>query len=277
MLLLALMLVGCNGNGIFRSHTQTRTSEAETVLEDHCSILLFVLRDPGNHNQDAEYYRKVLTEKVGWKGLFVINKAGHSELYWGRYRSWNDKKAEANLKTAKKYRTSNGKALFAGAQIVPVPGKNVGPAEWDLINVPDSAYYSLLVAVFRDDPKKNYVGRRRFAVDYCRELRKSGYEAYFYHGQAVSHVTIGAFGTKSVSVKKSPRGEIVKINDPKIKSLQKDFEFLALNGRSIDEFVLDGKTRKRIRLPRKKTYLICVPGKSKHGDQLLRESRTGRR
>lgn len=271
LLLLALVLVGCNDSGPSGSRTRTLAPEVRTIQEDHYSILLSVHKDPVSHVQDANYYQKVLTEKVGWRGVFVIHKAGHSEVFRGRYRT--PKAAEANLKTAKKYRTANNIALFAKAIIVPLPGKNVGPAKWNLNNVGESAYYSLLVAIFRNDPERNYVGRRQFAVDYCRRLRKGGYEAYFHHGPAVSHVTIGAFGKKAVTIKKSPRGETMKINDPAIKLLQKDFEFLALNGRSVDEVVRDRRTGKQIRMARKKTYLIRAPGKSRPGDTLYKELR----
>ncbi len=267
MLLAALVSAGCNGSSLFGP--RVHTSASRTVQEDHYSILLSVHKDPASHVQDANYYKKVLTQKIGWRDIFIIHKGGHSEVFWGRYRTPKD--AEANLKTAKKYRTANGIALFAKAIIVPLPGKETGPAKWNLNNVAESAYYSLLIAVFRDDPQRNYVGRRRFAVDYCQRLRKGGYEAYFHHGPAISHVTIGAFGKKAVTVKKSPRGETMKINDPAIKSLQKDFEFLALNGRSVDEVIRDKRTGKRIRVARKKTYLIRVPGKTRPGDILYRD------
>ena len=275
-LLASLASVGCKwtetwtGTGT-DSSPGLRTAEHETSQEDHYSILLSVHNDPVNHIQEADYYKKALTEKLLWRDVFVIHKAGHSEVFRGQYRSLKD--AEANLKTAKEYRAANGVAIFAKAIVVPLPGKDIGPAEWNLSSAAESAYYSLLVALFRDDPENNYIGRRRFAVDYCRQLRKGGYEAYFYHAPAVSHVTIGAFGEKAVTIRKGPRGETLEINDPAIKSLQKDFEFLALNGMSIDEVIRDRQTGKQIRMARKNTYLIRVPGKSRPGDILYKELR----
>ena len=269
-LLASLASVGCEWTGT-DSSPGPRTGEPETLQEDHYSILLSVHNDPVNHVQDADYYKKVLTEKIGWRDVFVIHKGGHSEVFRGQYRTTKD--AEPNLKTAKKYRAANGVAIFAKAMVVPLPGKDIGPAEWNLSIAAESAYYSLLVAIFRDDPENNYVGRRRFAVDYCRQLRKGGYEAYFYHAPAVSHVTIGAFGEKAVTIRKKPRGETLEINDPAIKSLQKDFEFLALNGMSIDEVIRDRQTGKQIRMARKNTYLIRVPGKSRPGDVLYKDVR----
>ncbi len=274
-LLASLASVGCEWTRAWTGSDSSpgmRTVKPEESQEDHYSILLSVHNDPVNHVQEADYYKKVLTEKIGWRDVFVIHKGGHSEVFWGQYRTTKD--AETNLKTAKKYRAANGVAIFAKkAMVVPLPGKDIGPAEWNLSGTAESAYYSLLVALFRDDPENNYVGRRQFAVDYCRQLRKGGYEAYFYHGPTVSHVTIGAFGERAVTIRKEPRGEALEINDPKIKSLQKDFEFLALNGMSIDEVIHDRQTGKQIRMARKTTYLIRVPGKSRPGDILYKELR----
>ncbi|MDY7009364.1 MAG: hypothetical protein SVV80_01245 [Planctomycetota bacterium] len=268
MLLAFLASAGCKWVRTDSSPSRS-IAEPDALQEDHYSILLSVHNDPANHVQHADYYKKVLTEEIGWRDVFVVHKGGHSEVFWGRYRTLKD--AERNLKTAKEYRAANGAAIFAKAIVIPFPGKDTGPAEWNLNNAPESVYYSLLVSIFRDDPENNYVGRRRFAVDYCRRLREGGYEAYFQHGPAVSHVTIGAFGKKAVTVGKGPRGETMKINEPAIKLLQKDFEFLALNGRSVDEVIRDQRTGKQIRLARKKTYLIRVPNRSRTGDILYRE------
>jgi len=249
-----ILVAGCGGekkNPFIKIKSKHHTISPEG---DTYSILLAVLSDPVNHVRNADYYKKVLTEKVGWKDVFVVHKEGHSMVFWGHYRTWTE--AEPNLKIAKAYRAANGSAVFAKAIIVPLPGKDIGPAEWNLKNV--NASYSLLVAVFRDDPKRNYFGRKRFAVQYCQRLRKAGYEAYFYHSPAASHVTIGAFGPESINIKKGPEGKILEIKDPKIKALQKDFPYLAVNGAGINEIVYDQKTHKEIRIA-VKTYLIRIP------------------
>ena len=249
---LTMSLAGCvrdKKHPLFRPQRHTVSSEGDTY-----SILLAVLSNPVNHVRDADYYKRVLTEKLGWKDVFVVHKEGYSTVFWGHYRTW--KEAQPNLRIAKAYRAANGSAVFAKAIIVPLPGKDIGPNEWNLKNV--NASYSLLVAVFRDDPKRNYFGRKRFAVQYCRRLRKAGYEAYFYHSPVASHVTIGAFGPESISIKEGPKGKILEIKDPRIKALQHDFPYLAVNGAGMNEIVYDPKTRKEIRIP-VKTYLIRIP------------------
>jgi len=257
IILMLISTTGCD----YGSNSIKPRHQADSPAENSYSILLAVLSDPVNHVRDADYYKKVLTEKLGWKDVFVVHKAGNSTVFWGHYRTW--KEAEPNLKIAKAYRAANGYAVFAKAFIVPLPGKDIGPAEWNLKNV--KSPYSLLVAVFRDDPERKYFGRKRFAVQYCRRLRKAGYEAYFYHSPAASHVTIGAFGPESISIKKGPEGETLEIKDPRIKALQQDFPYLAVNGAGMNEIVYDRKTGKEIRIP-VKTYLIRVPrGKKNNG------------
>lgn len=223
------------------------------------TILLCALTDPETHVADAERYRKTLTEKVGWKDLFVVHKGGRSELFWGRYRSGEAKEAQDNLKTAKAYRTKDGIPLFVKAIVYPIPGKEIGPKEWNLKGA--KGEHSLLVAVFKDDPERNYVGRRRFAVQYCRRLRQHRYEAYFHHGPVNSHVTIGAFGHKAIRIQKTPTGQKLYILDPAIKQLQKDFPLLAINGSGVIDHIRDPRTGKMIRHKRK-TYLIRIP----HGE-----------
>jgi hypothetical protein len=224
--------------------------------EDCQTILLTYLTDPENHVQHAEACRRGLTEKLGWKGVFVISKAGQSELYWGRYRSVEE--ARTNLATARAYQTGEGVKPFGKATVVTLPGKDIGPPEWNLRNCP--AAYTLLVAVFTNDPERNYIGRRKFAVDYCRRLREGGYEGYFYHGPVVSHVTIGAFGESAVEFKRDQPVERAVIRDPRILELQKPGEFphLAVNGSGENELGWDHKAKKWVRLP-KRTRLMRVP------------------
>ena len=252
VLVAAVALAGCN-QSLFGSGTGGPTPSSD---EDCHTILLTYLTDPENHVQLAERYRRAITDKLGWKGVFVINKAGQSELYWGRYRSVEQ--ARKNLATARAYRADMGVKPFARATVVTLPGKDIGPPEWNLRNCP--AAYTLLVAVFKNDPTRNYIGRRKFAVDYCRRLREGGYEGYFYHGPVVSHVTIGAFGESAVEYKRDQPVERAIIRDPRILELQKPgvFPHLAVNGSGENELGWDTKAKRWVRIP-KRTRLMRVP------------------
>ncbi len=249
ILLAAPALAGCGPGAAARQSGQGNFAE-----DGDWTILLCTLRDPIRHVQLAATYKKRLSEELGWRGVYVIDKAGHSEVYWGRYSSPD--RAQRNLKIVKAHATQTGVRPFDGAIIMPVPGKPFGPPEWDLTRA--SGEYTLLVAVFQDDPEHSYVGRQKFAVDYCTRLRKGGYDGYYYHGPSASHVTIGTFGPQDVRIRTGPRGEELEILNPRIAQLQRDFPMLAINGTGVNDLAWEPETRKMVRIP-KKTYLIRIP------------------
>lgn len=252
-ILLLASLAGCD-SGRMPSWTGAKAASGAAEAGEW-TILLCRLSHPDQHVQHAATYKQRLTEDLGWKGVFTINKAGHSEVYWGRYGS--TEQAQGNLRTAKAHKTQLGTRPFRQAMLMRLPGARVGPPEWDLTRV--DAAYTYLVATFQDDRKRNYVGRKKFAVRYCRRLREEGnYDAYYYHGPSSSHVTIGRFEPGSVRIHKEPQGERLEILDPRIRAIQQDFPLLQVNGSGVNDLAWDPQNRKMIRIP-KKTYLIRVP------------------
>ncbi len=232
---------------------RVKVGEAE---KDSFSVLLMVFRDPGSHVRDAKYYQDMLRKKAKWKDLFILHKTGHSELYWGRYATIAE--AAKPLAKAKAYRPPNGQPIFAQAFIVPLSKPDIGPPAHNLKNA--QAAYSLLWAVFKDVPELKYYGRRKRAVQQCEALRKSGYEAYFHHGPAVSNVTIGTFRADSVRIIWTETGAQLEILDPKIRALQQKFTWLLLNGNSVSFLRTDPRTKKTIAKEMRRTYLIRIPG-----------------
>ena len=216
----AMLLAGCqNGAGIFARNEYT--------------ILLHTTTGLGHvrHMQiDLDRVKKL----AGWSGLFVIHKANHSELYWGKYPTWTA--AENNLKTARTWVVPGQSTRpFALATTVPIPGEPIGPPEYELSNA--KGYWTLLVGIFVDSPKAGLVGRRRqrAAVTYCKYLRENGYEAYYRHTSARSQVTVGAFPEEGV-VMEMRRGTFVPVvRDPVLRKLMATrdppLNLLAFNGR----------------------------------------------
>ena len=218
------------------------------------AILLSVFRDPATHVEDAKLYQEKLEKEAKWKDLFIIHKAGHSELYWGRYLT--PAEARKNLMTAKAHTTPAGTKPFARAMVMPLPGEDIGPPDWNLKNARGA--YTYLVAVFKDDPERRYIGRKKFAVNYCQRLREGEYEGYFYHGVADSWVTIGTFGAEAVREEMTPAGRIVEILNARMKAIRDDFPHLAINGTGVNELAWDPVNRKMIRIPQK-TRPIRIP------------------
>jgi len=253
--ILAAAAGGCNGTG-------TSVSAGGRAPDDPTArhtIFLRIFREPTTHVQDAERFRRVLAERVGWRGLFTVNKDGHSLLFRGRYRTVEE--AQRDLQAAKDYRTQNGLVIFT-PMVVPLPGQDVGPPKWNLKGTEGT--YTLLLAIFQDDPDHDYFTRRQDAVDHCTRLRKAGYEAYYRHDPGASIVTVGTFGPEVYRIEPGPPRRAV-ITDPKVQALQRDFPDLALNGQAVIDVVYDPKTKKKARV-KKRTYLIRIHStKSSHG------------
>jgi hypothetical protein len=241
-LLAAAASLGCNGGGLFGSNGgngATGRDEDEILdlkqLQEQTAagtytVLLNVHSNPQTHFRESKLWKERLEESTNWSDLFVVHEGGHSQLYWGKYPSIA--KARENLQKAKEYTTPAGEKVFRKAMIVSMPGEEVGPKEWNLEN--SGAAYTVLVAVFYDEPHADYVGRKQFAVAYCRQLREDGLEAYYYHGPARSGVTVGAFGPRAIARTHDPvTGKPqFDIRNPEIKRIlaMPRFEYLPVNG-----------------------------------------------
>jgi hypothetical protein len=198
------------------------------VTDENASytILLSVFRGE-NHMAEARNTKVTVEKSSSWNDLFVVHKAGWSELYRGRYVSMED--AQGDLKKTKAWRDALGDQPFAHAMVMALPGKEVGPPEWNLLRT--GGVFTVAVAEFYDVPEASYVGRKDFAVRCCREFRAEGLEAYYYHGPAKSFVCIGSFPEASYpSINEGGKIKQV-VRDERIRALLKRFPLLAVNGR----------------------------------------------
>jgi len=257
-LLLACMLAGCNG------WSDPWSAKPPSPSKDDAAVTIVLYRAFGpNHVETINYVESETLRRTGWKGLQVVHEENSSVLYWGRYRSVED--AQKDLRRAKEFVSEENRKPFGQAMIVVVPGEDVGKPEWDLHRA--KGHYSVLVAIFYDvftsDPP--YVGRKRFAAEYCRQLRSEGLEAYYFHDATRSAVTIGAFPESAVAI--SPDDSKLPVyRDPRIKRILQDDRFrrLAVNGRSRPRKVINPKT-KETKVIEDQSYVITIPGKSSKG------------
>ena len=255
--ILPILSAGCNGGlgGTLGLAPSPGDGGFTIVLSFHRGL---------THNQNARQFKQRLEDTVGWKGLFVVQEASHSRLCWGRYRSVRG--ASRNLRIAKNYRTQNRVPLFA--MVVPLPEKDVGPPEWDLKNARGA--YSLLVAIFHNDPEKHYYGRKKIAVAYCKQLRDKGFEAYYNHDPSQSHVTIGAFDESAVVRIRAPLGRDVEmgrrvvrndrlvVRSQRVDDLRAKFPLLAVNGREHLTIASDPISKVPTKV-KSKPYLVRIP------------------
>jgi hypothetical protein len=220
--------------------------------KNNITILLRMFHD-GNNLEMSKRFKEHTEQDTHWKNLFVIHSEGYSVLYWGTYA--NEQAAKDNLAKARAYKIPSGERVYAGASVVPIPGKElVGPPEWNLMKT--TGEFSVLVAVFRAEPHADSWNMRQEAVDYCKSLRDLGYEAYYCHNPAESDVTVGCFGTSAIqTVSEEGRpdntGEHpdktvrLLIVDERINKILDDprFKYLPVNGRQDIQTVANPVTK----------------------------------
>jgi hypothetical protein len=205
-----------------RGQTQATAAKAAAVIPQGARFTIYIAAfSGGGHEQQAKLEKDRLSRAVGRKDFWVIHKPESSELYMGYYRAMGDnvpkadaaeaKRAETDLKAIKSIIVEGGGHPYARSLLIPIPTPDpAAPAEWNLVNVdrdrplndPDRRYWSVAVAAYTNDARGqgNELGmdRKQLAVESVAAARKAGIEAYYYHGENVSTVSIGAFPRKAV-------------------------------------------------------------------------------
>jgi hypothetical protein len=70
------------------------------------------------------------------------------------------------------------------------------PPEWNLAN--SKGFWTIQIAAYKDSPD-----RKQAAVEAVKEARQQGIEAYFYHGETVSSVCVGAWPKEAIKAQDS--------------------------------------------------------------------------
>lgn len=221
--------------------------------DEEFGVLLMTFSS-STHIDAAQYYKRNVEAEAGWKNVFIISVGSESGLFWGKYLSPDA--AAANIRIAKNWKTSKGHTPFAKAMLAPLPGRDIGPADHNLRNVKDT--YSVLVAVFFDVPQKNFYGRRQRAVDYAAKLRREGHEAYFYHGQVRSAVTIGHYGVASLQAVPGTNPVRFEMLDSGMRKVRAAFPNLLVNGHTEMIMLTNAATGKPEPMPAE-TYPFRIP------------------
>jgi len=158
--------------------------------------------------------KSALIAKSGLTDWYVIHNEANSTLFYGFYSSVEKNQragvmAHAQQKQIQDLRNDQGDRMFAACFFTPIVQPDpVAPAEWKLTNAPPKAYWSLQVAAFKDNPL-----RKQAAVELVKQFRSKGVEAYFHHGESISHVCIGAWPMDSVAKQDDDKGRTVSPED----------------------------------------------------------------
>lgn len=176
----------------------------------------------------AETLRR--TPGVRANEVFLHEGSGEiTRLYYGAYRRPVDpktgkrthpEKLRRDLELLRQLGDDAGRRYFLRAIPVRMPMPDVGNPEWNLANV--TGAYSLQVAVF--EPTDDFGEYKRAGADLCEFLRSKGYEAYYFHANVSSMVTVGVFDQDAVIVNSMGRTTY----SPEVQALQRD-ELLKYN------------------------------------------------
>jgi len=252
----SFLAVGCQSGQTGRAGTSAAGAQDEAV----CTILLRVFGGEG-HAQEAEEYKHKTQEHAAWSDVYVVHHAGYSELYRGRYPS--AEAAAADLKRAKSYRTPVGVQVFFRAIVMPLREQTAAQSEYDLSKAQGT--FTIVVAEFYDVPNAGYVGQKKFAEQYCRQLRDKGLDAYVLHGPAKSLVSVGSFSESAYPAVTLDGKRQRVIRDPRMEELLKQYPKLAVNGRQ-DVILVPTKDGHRKEMLATASYVMEIPHKEPSAD-----------
>ncbi len=156
----------------------------------------------------------------------------------------------------------DGQYPFFSARRIPRPIPDEGPPEWNLRNA--KGVYTLHVGVTYSTPGlQNY---KQAAVEWVRDLRNRGYEAYYYHDpdKPQSDICVGTFGESAVTVhqiaKSRDEVEVKTEYSPEVTALQSKEELCwnLENGVKVFRSARDPRTGAVARMPNK-SFLVRIP------------------
>jgi hypothetical protein len=161
----------------------------------HCTVFT-----GPTHLLDSKRFKDVIIRATTLKDFYLVHSAEESDLYYGFYKTFDDRSQLAEYTRAQTDRAKlaslvdgNGDPVFAqvifGSINLPDPP---APREWDLASNP--GYWTLQIAVYKGSPE-----RKQAAVDAVKEFRAHGIEAYYRHGAATSEVYIGSWPKEAVA------------------------------------------------------------------------------
>lgn len=172
--------------------------------EESCQIVCLRAEGPDRipfADQMAEALKRVRGIDPG--RVRVVHKPRESVITYGPYAVVTDAQGAFQMTPQLRNDLKFIRSLSVGDQSpflqavherIPRPG--VGPSEWDLRNA--SGVYTLQVGLFYNTA--GFKERKEAAVEWVRDLRSRGYEAFFYHDdtKGVSGVYVGNFDDSAV-------------------------------------------------------------------------------
>jgi hypothetical protein len=160
------------------------------------------------HIDDAKRVKLLLVRSTGSKDWYLVHESDSSDLYFGFYKTFDDRSqlADFNRAQSDKVRIGSmvndqGDPLFPMVMFTSINTPDPpAPKAWDLSSNP--GYWTLQIAVYKGSPL-----RKQMAVDAVKGFRAMGVEAYYRHGPATSEVYIGSWPREAVQEQEAASAE----------------------------------------------------------------------
>ena len=134
------------------------------------TILCDSVEGPG-HVENARDLKSMLARQSGMRSWYIVHTDHDSTIYYGYYRSLDNaaekKRAEQDRQRIAMLTDKLSNPLVRGNVLVSYNAPDPeAPPEWNLVNTPKTAYWSIEIATFAGNPR-----RKEAAVDMVRQLR----------------------------------------------------------------------------------------------------------
>ncbi len=164
-----------------------------------------------NHVLLAKQTKANLLTSTDMNGWYLVHGERESTLFYGFYRSISvddprergeAARAQADRRNVVNIQDAEKNQPFQYCHFVEVAQPDPeGPPQWNLLNAPATAYWSLEIAAYKDSPQ-----RKQAAVDAVKEARAQGIDAFYYHGPTISSVCVGAWPREAVKAQEESSG-----------------------------------------------------------------------
>ena len=236
-------------------------SETPSQLNSKWTIMLLHLKGSGQDPAINAVLRSVKANGV--PEAFLETRGETALIVVGKYDSPASSDAQAMLKRVKEI-VIDGQRPYMAAHMLPPPAQTLKGTvpEWDLRNAKakygKNAEFTLQVNIYTNPSGRASASElkefQKAAEDAVRTLRKENAEAFYYHDQAGSTVTVGLFSQDELD-----SGFSLKPGAGRgVRELQKKFPYAMVNGAGVKDKSVDaqGKPVESMR----PSFIVRVPG-----------------
>lgn len=236
-------------------------SEAPSTLNSKWTIMLLHLKGSAQDPAINAVLRSVKANGV--PEAFVETRGDTALIVVGKYDSPASSDAQAMLKRVKEI-VIDGQRPYMAAHMLPPPAQSLKGSipEWDLRNAKANygkqAEYTLQINIYTNPSGRASASElkefQKAAEAAVRTLRKENAEAFYYHDQAGSTVTVGLFSQDELD-----SGFSLKPGAGRgVRELQKKFPYALVNGAGVKDKSVDaqGKPVESMR----PSFIVRVPG-----------------